>query len=148
MTAIARSTCSTPTRWRATACASTPRKAARRSWGSTDKEYTFQPGQTIIADANGPESIAGVMGGLHSGCTEDTVNVFIEAAYFDPIRTAYTGRALKINSDARYRFERGIDPAWTPNGLEAATPSDPRRRRRRGLRGCGGRVDPRHRARL
>jgi len=86
-----------------------------------DKEYTFQPGQTIIADANGPESIAGVMGGLGSSCTEDTVNVFIEAAYFDRVRTAYTGRALKINSDARYRFERGIDPTWTPTGLEHAT---------------------------
>ncbi len=89
--------------------------------GLDEKDYTFSADQTLISDANGPESIAGVMGGLRSGCTEDTVNVFIEAAYFDPIRTAYTGRALKINSDARYRFERGIDPAWTPIGLEHAT---------------------------
>ncbi|NQZ72001.1 MAG: phenylalanine--tRNA ligase subunit beta, partial [Dinoroseobacter sp.] len=89
--------------------------------GLDEKEYTFEAGQTIIADANGPESIAGVMGGLQSGCTDETVNVFVESAYFDPIRTAYTGRALKINSDARYRFERGIDPAWTPIGLDAAT---------------------------
>ncbi len=86
-----------------------------------EKEYTLAEGMTVIADAHGPESIAGVMGGLQSGCTEDTTNVFIEAAYFDPIRTAYTGRALKINSDARYRFERGIDPAWTPFGLDHAT---------------------------
>ncbi|MGC1495510.1 MAG: phenylalanine--tRNA ligase subunit beta [Sulfitobacter sp.] len=86
-----------------------------------DKEYTFDEGMTLISDANGVESIAGVMGGLASGCTAETTNVFVEAAYFDPIRTAYTGRALKINSDARYRFERGIDPEWTPYGIEHAT---------------------------
>ena len=86
-----------------------------------EKEYTLAEGMTAISDANGVESLAGIMGGEHSGCTEDTVNVFLEAAFFDPIRTAYTGRALKINSDARYRFERGIDPAWTPVGIEAAT---------------------------
>ncbi|MBO6789313.1 MAG: phenylalanine--tRNA ligase subunit beta [Dinoroseobacter sp.] len=96
-------------------------KGGETIMGLDEKEYTFEADQTIIADENGPESIAGVMGGLHSGCTDETVNVFIEAAYFDPIRTAYTGRALKINSDARYRFERGIDPAWTPIGLDAAT---------------------------
>ncbi|MFK7869080.1 MAG: phenylalanine--tRNA ligase subunit beta [Roseobacter sp.] len=89
--------------------------------GLDEKEYTFDEGMTLISDAENVESIAGVMGGLPSGCTEETTNVFIEAAYFDPIRTAYTGRALKINSDARYRFERGIDPAWTPFGLEYAT---------------------------
>ena len=61
------------------------------------------------------------MGGSASGCTDTTENVFIEAAYFNPIRTAYTGRELKINSDARYRFERGIDPEWTAFGIEAAT---------------------------
>ncbi len=86
-----------------------------------EKEYVLQEGMTAISDANGVESLAGIMGGEHSGCTDDTVNVFLEAAFFDPIRTAYTGRALKINSDARYRFERGIDPAWTPTGIEAAT---------------------------
>ncbi|MEM9350602.1 MAG: phenylalanine--tRNA ligase subunit beta, partial [Pseudomonadota bacterium] len=89
--------------------------------GLDEKEYAFPEGATVIADANGPESIGGVMGGLQSGVTEETVNVFIEAAYFDPVRTAYTGRATKINSDARYRFERGIDPAWAPIGLEHAT---------------------------
>ena len=86
-----------------------------------DKEYRFDEGMTLISDADGVESIGGVMGGLRSGCTEETTNVFIEAAYFDPVRTAYTGRALKINSDARYRFERGIDPEWTPYGIEHAT---------------------------
>ncbi|MGJ5619885.1 phenylalanine--tRNA ligase subunit beta [Sulfitobacter sp. MF3-043] len=86
-----------------------------------DKEYTFVEGMTLISDAQGVESIGGVMGGLGSSCTAETVNVFVEAAYFDPVRTAYTGRALKINSDARYRFERGIDPEWTPYGIEHAT---------------------------
>jgi phenylalanyl-tRNA synthetase beta chain len=61
------------------------------------------------------------MGGEASGCTEETVNVFLESAYWDPIHTAYTGRDLKINSDARYRFERGVDPDYTLPGLEAAT---------------------------
>ena len=84
------------------------------------KVYAFQPGQMVISDDNGPESIAGVMGGAETGCTEDTTNVFVESAYWDPIQTAYTGRALKINSDARYRFERGVDPAFTPVGLEHA----------------------------
>jgi len=88
--------------------------------GLDEKVYTFEEGMTVIADADGPESIAGVMGGLRTGCTDDTVNVFVEAAYFDPIRTAYTGRALKLNTDARYRFERGIDPVFTPEGLEHA----------------------------
>lgn len=89
--------------------------------GLDDKEYTFVEGMTLISDANGVQSIGGVMGGLASGCTSETTNVFIEAAYFDRVRTAYTGRALKINSDARYRFERGIDPEWTPYGIEHAT---------------------------
>ncbi|SMY06780.1 phenylalanine--tRNA ligase subunit beta [Flavimaricola marinus] len=85
-----------------------------------DKTYTLQAGQMVISDDTGPESIAGVMGGLPTGCTEDTVNVFVESAYWDPVQIAYTGRALKINSDARYRFERGIDPAFTIEGLEHA----------------------------
>ncbi|MEE4187499.1 MAG: phenylalanine--tRNA ligase subunit beta, partial [Roseobacter sp.] len=89
--------------------------------GLDDKEYTFEAGMTLISDAENVESIAGVMGGAATGCTEETTNVFIEAAYFDPVRTAYTGRALRINSDARYRFERGIDPEWTPYGIEHAT---------------------------
>jgi len=85
-----------------------------------DKTYTLQPGQMVISDDNGVESIAGIMGGAETGCTDDTVNVFVESAYWDPVQIAYAGRALKINSDARYRFERGIDPAFTPQGLEQA----------------------------
>lgn len=85
------------------------------------KTYRFAPGMMVISDNAGPESIAGVMGGEVSGCTEQTTDVFLESAYWDPITTAATGRALKINSDARYRFERGVDPAFTLPGLEAAT---------------------------
>ena len=96
-------------------------KGGETLMGLDEKEYTFDEGMTLISDAENVESIAGVMGGLDTGCTDETTNVFIEAAYFDPVRTAYTGRALKINSDARYRFERGIDPEWTPYGIEHAT---------------------------
>ena len=86
-----------------------------------DKTYTFEEGMMIISDDRAPESIAGVMGGEESGCTEATVNVFVESAYWDPITIANTGRKLKINSDAKYRFERGVDPDFTLPGLEAAT---------------------------
>ena len=86
-----------------------------------DKEYTFDDAMTLICDDAGPEGIGGVMGGLPSGCTPETTDVFIEAAYFDPVRTAATGRKLRIHSDARYRFERGIDPAFTRDGMEMAT---------------------------
>ncbi|WP_416884085.1 phenylalanine--tRNA ligase subunit beta [Marivita sp.] len=84
------------------------------------KTYALQPGQMVISDAKGPESIAGIMGGEETGCTDETTDVFVESAYWDPIQIAYTGRALKINSDARYRFERGVDPVFTPEGLELA----------------------------
>ncbi len=85
------------------------------------KTYTIAPGMMLISDDHGPESLAGIMGGEASGCTEATTDVFLESAYWDPITVATTGRALKINSDARYRFERGVDPAFTLPGLEAAT---------------------------
>jgi phenylalanyl-tRNA synthetase beta chain len=85
------------------------------------KTYTLSPGQMVIADDHGPESLAGIMGGEASGCTPETTDVFLESAFWDPITIAATGRALKINSDARYRFERGVDPAFTLPGLELAT---------------------------
>ena len=85
------------------------------------KTYTLRPGMMAISDAAGVESLAGIMGGEHSGCTEDTTEVFLESAFWDPITIAATGRALKINSDARYRFERGVDPAFSLPGLDLAT---------------------------
>jgi phenylalanyl-tRNA synthetase beta chain len=85
------------------------------------REYALDPEVTAIADDNGVESLGGVMGGEPTGCTEETTEVFIEAALFDPVRTAATGRRLEIISDARYRFERGIDPEFTAPGLEIAT---------------------------
>ena len=89
--------------------------------GLDEKEYTFSEGQIVISDDEGIESIAGVMGGLETGCTEATTNVFLEAAVWDHIQIAYTGRALKINSDARYRNERGIDPEFNMPAVELAT---------------------------
>ena len=85
------------------------------------KTYTLRAGQMLISDDTQPESIAGIMGGELSGCTETTTEVFLESAFWDPITVAATGRALKITSDARYRFERGVDPAFTLPGLELAT---------------------------
>ena len=85
------------------------------------KTYTIQPGQMLISDDTGVQSLAGIMGGEISGCTADTTAVFLESAFWDPITIAATGRALKINSDARYRFERGVDPAFTLPGLDLAT---------------------------
>ncbi len=83
--------------------------------------YTAAPGMMLISDDRGPESLAGIMGGEGSGVTEATTDVFLESAYWDPVTIAATGRALKITSDARYRFERGVDPAFTEPGLEVAT---------------------------
>ncbi|MFT6452929.1 MAG: phenylalanyl-tRNA synthetase beta chain, partial [Halocynthiibacter sp.] len=86
-----------------------------------DKTYTLPAGATVISDDNGVESIGGIMGGLASGCTEATTDVFLEAAFWDYIAIAKAGRALKINSDARYRNERGIDPAYNAQALDDAT---------------------------
>jgi phenylalanyl-tRNA synthetase beta chain len=85
------------------------------------KEYTLDSSMTVIADDNGPEGIAGIIGGEVSGCDETTTDVFIEAAYFDPVRTAATGRKLGVITDARYRFERGVDPAFVETGAQLCT---------------------------
>ncbi|ESY54603.1 MULTISPECIES: phenylalanine--tRNA ligase subunit beta [unclassified Mesorhizobium] len=85
------------------------------------REYTLTPQMYVIADDNGVESIAGVMGGEHSGCDENTTDVLIESALWDPITTARTGRTLGIITDARYRFERGVDPEFMVPGVELAT---------------------------
>ena len=85
------------------------------------KTYTLDNAMCVIADDSGAESLAGIMGGETTGCDETTTDVLIESALWDPINIAQTGRKLGINSDARYRFERGVDPAFTVPGLELAT---------------------------
>ena len=84
------------------------------------RTYELDSSMTVIADENGIEGIGGIMGGELSGCTEETTNVFLEVALFDPIRTAASGRKLGIISDARYRFERGLDPESALWGPEVA----------------------------
>jgi len=85
------------------------------------KTYDCRGGECLIADDAGPLGFGGVIGGMESGSTAETVDVFIESALFDPIRTAQTGRDHGIDSDARYRFERGVDPDFTLAGLDLAT---------------------------
>ena len=87
------------------------------------KTYTVDPTMCVIADANGerPIGLGGVMGGESTGCSDDTTDVFLESAWFDPIVTAQTGRSLTISSDAQYRFARGVDPASVVPGIELAT---------------------------
>ncbi|MSO64189.1 MAG: phenylalanine--tRNA ligase subunit beta [Alphaproteobacteria bacterium] len=85
------------------------------------REYALDDQVTVIADDDGALALGGVIGGESSGCTDTTTNVFIEAALFDPARTAATGRRHGIESDARYRFERGVDPDAVVAGMEAAT---------------------------
>jgi phenylalanyl-tRNA synthetase beta chain len=86
-----------------------------------NNDYDVDETMCVIADERGVLGLGGVIGGVSSGCSEDTVNLFLEAALFDPVTIAMTGRALGIESDARYRFERGVDPADTLPGLEVAT---------------------------
>src|SRR4051794_38436169 len=85
------------------------------------RSYTLDGNICVIADDHGVESLAGIMGGEGSGCDENTTDVLIESALWDEINIAHTGRKLGINSDARYRFERGVDPAFMVLGLEMAT---------------------------
>ncbi|TMJ51298.1 MAG: phenylalanine--tRNA ligase subunit beta [Alphaproteobacteria bacterium] len=85
------------------------------------RTYTLDAGMCVIADDHGVESLAGIMGGEASGCDANTTDVLIESALWNEINIAHTGRKLGINSDARYRFERGVDPAFMVPGLELAT---------------------------
>ncbi|WLS09871.1 phenylalanine--tRNA ligase subunit beta [Shinella sumterensis] len=85
------------------------------------REYTLNPANVVISDDNGVESIGGIMGGEHSGCDENTIDVLIESALWDPMNIAKTGRSHGIITDARYRFERGVDPEYMVPGLERAT---------------------------
>jgi phenylalanyl-tRNA synthetase beta chain len=98
----------------------------RRGAGETmralnGKDYVLDPEDCAICDAAGVQSIAGVIGGEATGCDETTTSVFVECALFDPIRVALTGRRHQVVSDARQRFERGLDPALMPDAIEAAT---------------------------
>jgi phenylalanyl-tRNA synthetase beta chain len=85
------------------------------------KTYVLDAQTIVIADDSFARGIAGVMGGEDTGCSFETTNVFIESAWFDPVRVARAGRKLGIISDARYRFERGVDPEFVLPGLELAT---------------------------
>ncbi|SFK39432.1 phenylalanine--tRNA ligase subunit beta [Methylocapsa palsarum] len=85
------------------------------------KTYLLDESNVVIADDAGVESLAGVMGGTASGCDEATTSVLIESALWDPVNIARSGRRLGLNSDARYRFERGVDPAFCLPGLDLAT---------------------------
>ncbi|HEY5413164.1 MAG TPA: phenylalanine--tRNA ligase subunit beta [Caulobacteraceae bacterium] len=85
------------------------------------RTYTLDAEICVIADASGVVDLGGVMGGESTGCSVQTTEVFIEAAYFDPIRTAETGRRLGLISDAQYRFARGVDPGFVVSGLELAS---------------------------
>ena len=81
------------------------------------KTYAIGPEMCVIADAGGerPVGLGGVIGGESTGCSDATTDVFVESAWFDPLRTAQTARAAGINSDAAYRFARGVDPgSWNP----------------------------------
>ena len=85
------------------------------------KDYALDSAMTVIADDGGVHDIAGIMGGEHSGCSDDTTDVLLEIAFFDPQRIAATGRKLNLTSDARARFERGVDPGFLDTGLELLT---------------------------
>jgi phenylalanyl-tRNA synthetase beta chain len=85
------------------------------------KTYRLDAEMVVIADDAAARGIAGVMGGEDTGCSETTANVFVESAFFDAVRVASAGRKLQLNSDARYRFERGVDPEFVVPGLELAT---------------------------
>ena len=96
--------------------------AARETFTGLDgREYVLGTEDMVIVDEAGVQSLAGLIGGESSGVDENTTDVFVESALFDPVRIALTGRRLAIHTDARQRFERGIDPAQVLNGLEAAT---------------------------
>ncbi|WP_379548739.1 phenylalanine--tRNA ligase subunit beta [Qipengyuania sp. DSG2-2] len=86
-----------------------------------EKIYTLDDSMTVIADDAGVHDIAGIMGGQHSGVTETTTDVLLEIAYFDPASIGVTGRKLGLASDARTRFERGVDPAFLDDGLAIMT---------------------------
>ncbi|WP_420403753.1 phenylalanine--tRNA ligase subunit beta [Nisaea sp.] len=86
-----------------------------------EKTYTFEDGMLVLGDEHGIDDMAGIMGGERTGCTDETVNMYLEVAIFDPISVAMTGRKLNVLSDARYRFERGLDPTGPTWGVHLAS---------------------------
>lgn len=96
-------------------------KAGEQFLALDNKTYVADEEMCVIADDSGPLGFGGIIGGEATGCTPETTNVLIECAYFDPARTASTGRKAGIISDARYRFERGVDPSFVVPGLDLAT---------------------------
>ena len=96
-------------------------KAGEEVLALNGKSYTVDETMTVIADTQAVHDIGGIMGGEHSGASEATTDVLIECAYFTPERIAVTGQKLGLTSDARGRFERGVDPAFLDDGLSIAT---------------------------
>jgi phenylalanyl-tRNA synthetase beta chain len=95
-------------------------RAGEKFLALNDKEYTLSAGMTVIADDAGPVALAGIIGGKNTACDENTTDVFLEVALFNPASVAKTGRALQIDSDARYRFERGVDVGFVEAGAKHA----------------------------
>jgi phenylalanyl-tRNA synthetase beta chain len=98
-----------------------PARDGEKVLALNEKEYTLDPSMTVIADDRQVHDIGGIMGGEHSGVTEVTTDVMLEIAYFTPERIAQTGQKLGLTSDARSRFERGVDPAFLADGLDILT---------------------------
>ncbi len=96
-------------------------KAGEKIDALDDKSYTLIDNAIAITDDSGIIGLGGIVGGVSTSVSEDTVNVFVESAYFSPTRIARTGRDIAIQSDARYRFERGVDPIFAKGGIEMAT---------------------------
>jgi phenylalanyl-tRNA synthetase beta chain len=96
-------------------------KAGEQVLALNGKTYTLDPSMTVIADDVAVHDIGGIMGGEHSGVSDGTTDVIIECAFFDPDHIARTGQKLALTSDARQRFERGVDPAFLDDGLAIAT---------------------------
>jgi phenylalanyl-tRNA synthetase beta chain len=96
-------------------------KSGEQVTALNEKTYTLDDSMVVIADDKGVHDVAGIMGGLNSGCSDQTTDVLLEIAYFEPARIGVTGRKLGLASDARTRFERGVDPAFLDDGLDLLT---------------------------
>lgn len=96
-------------------------KAGEKITALNDKEYAFKGGELVIADEKVAVAIAGIIGGKDTGVSETTTDVFLEVAYFDDVAIRKLGQALQIDSDAKYRFERKVDPEFVATGAELAT---------------------------